>query len=163
VLVAGQVFIGAKDVPKRWYTLTSILFHPGIIISIQSTKVAFFGVLSLLMPAEALRRGGSRSLRRELPRGDPGGREGMTVNMDSGGDEMAPLGPEWHITCAGRAAEICRNDERFPYIVALARAVNALMFAISMATYIDMNSKEPSAMRDRMNSYLYGTAKCTKL
>jgi hypothetical protein len=63
---------------------------------------------------------------------------------------------KWHIVCDVEVAERCRNDEKFPYIVALARSVNALLYALSIMEYVGKRN-DPSAMRDRFNSYLFGT------
>lgn len=48
----------------------------------------------------------------------------------------------------------CRGDKKFAYVVALARAVNALNSAHSlMMSTTDKNT--PAAIRDRMNSYFF--------
>lgn len=48
----------------------------------------------------------------------------------------------------------CRTDKKFAYVVALARAVNALNSAHSLM--INTGSRDdPAALRDRMNSYFF--------
>lgn len=65
--------------------------------------------------------------------------------------------PDWHITCDEGTFERCRTDVKFAYIVTLARAVNALNFVNSiMAT--TLGKDDPAAQRDRLNSYLFGSA-----
>jgi hypothetical protein len=64
----------------------------------------------------------------------------------------------WQVTCSQRAFESCRVDPKFPYIVALARAVNALLFVRSVMNYIPKEIVTPAAKRDRLNSYLFGSA-----
>jgi len=51
----------------------------------------------------------------------------------------------------------CQADKKFAYVVALARAVNALnsVHSLMMST-TDKNS--PAALRDRMNSYFFASA-----
>jgi hypothetical protein len=51
----------------------------------------------------------------------------------------------------------CRGDKKFPYVVALARAVNALNSAHSlMESAADKNT--PAATRDQWNSYFFVSA-----
>jgi len=64
----------------------------------------------------------------------------------------------WQVTCSQPAFESCRVDPKFPYIVALARAVNALLFVRSVMNYIPKEIVTPAAKRDRLNSYLFGSA-----
>ena len=64
----------------------------------------------------------------------------------------------WQVTCSQRAFESCRVDPKFPYIVALARAVNALLFVRSVMNYIPKEIVTPAAKRDRLNSYFFGSA-----
>lgn len=64
---------------------------------------------------------------------------------------------EWHIVCDAATFDKCQKDKKFAYIVTLARAVNALNFVNSVM--VDTQSKDdPAAMRDRFNSYLFGSA-----
>ena len=62
------------------------------------------------------------------------------------------------VACDRASFERCRTDPKFPYIVALARAVNALVFARSVMHYLPKDVVTPSAKRDRLNSYLFGSA-----
>jgi hypothetical protein len=64
---------------------------------------------------------------------------------------------DWHITCDAETFDKCRKDEKFAYIVTLARAVNALNFVHS--ALLDAQGRDdPEAMRNRFNSYLFGSA-----
>jgi hypothetical protein len=64
---------------------------------------------------------------------------------------------EWHITCDLQTFEKCRKDTKFAYIVTLARAVNALTFVNSVM--VEMQDRDdPAAQRNRLNSYLFGSA-----
>lgn len=61
---------------------------------------------------------------------------------------------DWRIECDGEAFEKCQADAKFPYIVALARAVNALNFVM-----LQMGQHDgPEARRGRTNSYLFASA-----
>jgi hypothetical protein len=51
----------------------------------------------------------------------------------------------------------CKADSRFAYVVALARAVNALNAGHSLMVRAG-NNDTPSAQRDRMNSYFFSSA-----
>jgi hypothetical protein len=51
----------------------------------------------------------------------------------------------------------CRTDKKFAYIVALARAVNALNSAHSLMMSSGRRN-DPAAIRDRMNSYFFVSA-----
>jgi hypothetical protein len=51
----------------------------------------------------------------------------------------------------------CRADKKFAYVVALARAVNALNSAHSLMVSTT-NRNDPAALRDRMNSYFFVSA-----
>ncbi|MGC1448853.1 MAG: hypothetical protein WA830_02340 [Candidatus Sulfotelmatobacter sp.] len=48
----------------------------------------------------------------------------------------------------------CRADKKFPYVVALARAVNALNAAHSLMMSTEKR-QTPAALRDRMNSHFF--------
>ncbi|MGA3119064.1 MAG: hypothetical protein ABSF90_32175 [Syntrophobacteraceae bacterium] len=64
---------------------------------------------------------------------------------------------DWQMACDRETFEKCRHDEEFPYIVALARAVNTLTFIHSAMKY-PVSDNSPAAMRGRLNSYLFGSA-----
>ena len=64
---------------------------------------------------------------------------------------------QWKITCDNAIFEASRKDERFPFIVALARAMNALNFAHSPTLYAG-DRETPDARRDRLNSYFLVSA-----
>ncbi len=70
---------------------------------------------------------------------------------------MPPTHNQWQVICDPQTFEICRKDEKFAYIVALARAVNALTFVRSVMS-IPKDINTPAAKRDRLNSYLFGSA-----
>lgn len=63
----------------------------------------------------------------------------------------------WHITCDHQTFESCRKDKRFAHIVTLARTVNALNFVNSVMVSTQ-GRDDPAAQRDRLNSYLFGSA-----
>ncbi len=65
---------------------------------------------------------------------------------------------DWYIAPSREAYEKAQQDERFQYIVALGRAVNALNFVRSIARLRSPEEDSPAAKRDRMNSYLFGSA-----
>ena len=70
---------------------------------------------------------------------------------------MSTQETDWHIICDADTFEKCRKDVKFAYIVTLARAVNALNFVNSVM--VDKQGKDdPAAQRDRLNSYLFGSA-----
>src|SRR5438874_704173 len=64
---------------------------------------------------------------------------------------------DWSITGDAEAFENCKKDDKFAYIVTLARAVNAMNFDNSTMVYTT-GKDDPAAMRDRFNSYLFGSA-----
>lgn len=64
---------------------------------------------------------------------------------------------DWHITCDAEVFERCRNEPKFAYIVTLARAVNAVNFVHSVMV-TSQGKDDPAARRDRINSYLFGSA-----
>jgi hypothetical protein len=70
---------------------------------------------------------------------------------------MPPTDIEWRVTCDPQSFEACRKDEKFAYIVALSRAVNALTFVRSVMS-IPKDRNTAAARRDRLNSYLFGSA-----
>jgi len=64
----------------------------------------------------------------------------------------------WFIEATPEIYKKAQADERFPFIVALGRAVNALNFVRSLAKLRSLDDNSPAAKRDRMNSYLFGSA-----
>jgi hypothetical protein len=64
---------------------------------------------------------------------------------------------DWKIECDGETFERCRRDDKFAYIVALARAVNALSFVHSAILHVG-DADSPEATRERINSYLFASA-----
>jgi hypothetical protein len=64
---------------------------------------------------------------------------------------------DWRIVCDQSTFDKCRADARFPFVVTLARAVNALNF-VNSAMVDKKGRNDPAAMRDRFNSYLFGSA-----
>src|SRR5258708_12824155 len=64
---------------------------------------------------------------------------------------------DWQIRCDRQTLDKCLKDEKFPYIVALARAVNALRFVHTAMRHAG-NGDAPEAQRARMNSYLFASA-----
>lgn len=64
----------------------------------------------------------------------------------------------WFIAPSTEGYTKAQKDERFPYIVALGRAVNALNFVRSLARLRSNDDDSPAAKRDRMSSYLFGSA-----
>lgn len=65
---------------------------------------------------------------------------------------------DWFINAKPEMYKKAQADERFPYIVALGRAVNALNFVRSLVTLRPLDDDSPAAKRDRMNSYLFASA-----
>jgi hypothetical protein len=63
----------------------------------------------------------------------------------------------WYVKCDQPTFERCKDDEKFAYIVTLARVVNAIYFVYSAISGIS-NDDSPGAKRDRFNSYLFGSA-----
>jgi hypothetical protein len=64
----------------------------------------------------------------------------------------------WSITTSPEGYAKAQQDKRFPFIVALGRAVNALNFVRSLAKLRSHEDNSPAAKRDRLNSYLFGSA-----
>src|SRR5258707_15398754 len=64
---------------------------------------------------------------------------------------------DWQIRCDRQTLDKCLKDEKFPYIVALARAVNALRFVHTAMRHAG-GGDAPEAQRARMNSYLFASA-----
>jgi len=64
---------------------------------------------------------------------------------------------EWRIVCDKSVFERCQRDPTFPFIVALARVVNALNTSHSL---IERKFKldTPEVVRNRMNSFLFSSA-----
>lgn len=65
---------------------------------------------------------------------------------------------DWFIAPPREAYVKAQQDERFQCIVVLGRAINALNFVRSLAQLRSMDDDSPAAKRDRMNSYLFGSA-----
>jgi hypothetical protein len=65
--------------------------------------------------------------------------------------------PDWHIVCDAETFAKCKSDPKFAYVVTLARTVNALNFVNSVMENVQ-NKHDPAARRDRLNSYLFGSA-----
>ena len=63
----------------------------------------------------------------------------------------------WQVTGTAEVFERCKKDERFPYIVALSRAVNSLNFVHS-AMLCAGQEPTPDARRARLNSYFFASA-----
>jgi hypothetical protein len=64
---------------------------------------------------------------------------------------------EWEITCDGETFKNVRRNEKFPYVVALARSVNALNSAHSLLMS-GSKSETPERVRNTMNSYFFAGA-----
>jgi hypothetical protein len=69
--------------------------------------------------------------------------------------EAEPL--DWMVGCDRETFDKCRTDEKFPFIVTLARAVNALNFVHSAMLHAG-ETDSPDAQRERMNSYYFASA-----
>jgi hypothetical protein len=68
-----------------------------------------------------------------------------------------PEETNWHVVCDQATFEKCRHDKKFPYIVALARAANALHSSYALL-YGSLEIKTPDFVRNRMNSVLFSSA-----
>jgi hypothetical protein len=64
---------------------------------------------------------------------------------------------EWEITCDKKTFKTVREKEKFPYIVALARAVNAINAAHSPLLR-SSKVETPERIRNGMNSYFFASA-----
>lgn len=64
---------------------------------------------------------------------------------------------EWEITCDKETFAKVRQEEKFAYIVALARAVNAL-FAVHSLLPPHPQAETPERVRNGMNSYFFASA-----
>ncbi len=64
---------------------------------------------------------------------------------------------DWHVICDQPTFEKCKQDEKFAYIVTLARAVNAIYFVHAAISGRETQTS-PGAKRDRFNSFLFGSA-----
>jgi hypothetical protein len=60
----------------------------------------------------------------------------------------------WEVTCEGDDLKKAREDPRFPYIVTLARATNALNLATAILPHIE-DFSSPVGARDSLNSFLF--------
>ena len=63
---------------------------------------------------------------------------------------------EWMVTFNRTIFEASVQDKKFAYIVTLGRAVNTILFIHSVNR--DPANDKPSVRRDRLNSYLFGSA-----
>jgi hypothetical protein len=63
----------------------------------------------------------------------------------------------WRLLCDSEVFERVKSDKSFQQILALARAVNGLRFAVS-AMITNANDISPTAVRARINSFLFGSA-----
>ncbi|MGA2923275.1 MAG: hypothetical protein ABSE28_19395 [Candidatus Sulfotelmatobacter sp.] len=63
----------------------------------------------------------------------------------------------WFLSCDSATFEACKKDKKFPHLVALARAVNALKFIDSTMELNDVLSG-PTRFRDRMNTFFFASA-----
>lgn len=70
---------------------------------------------------------------------------------------MATPEGDWIVSCDARTFEACKHDDKFAYIVALARAVNSLNFVHS-AMICAGETPSPDATRARLNSYFFASA-----
>lgn len=70
---------------------------------------------------------------------------------------MATPDGDWIVSCDARTFEACKQDEKFAYIVALARVVNSLNFVHSTLLHV-REEPTPDGRRARLNSYLFASA-----
>lgn len=63
----------------------------------------------------------------------------------------------WRVECDRETFEKVRADEKFPYIVALARAVNAMNFVHTAMLHAGEDDA-PDKQRERMNSFFFASA-----
>jgi hypothetical protein len=63
----------------------------------------------------------------------------------------------WFLSCDSANFEACKKDKKFPHLVALARAVNALKFIDSTIELNDVLSG-PTRFSDRMNTFFFASA-----
>lgn len=68
----------------------------------------------------------------------------------------APEG-DWQVSCGRERFDECQKDEKFSYIVALARAVNSIKFVHSAMLRVGTEDS-PEAKRGRLNSYFFASA-----
>jgi hypothetical protein len=64
---------------------------------------------------------------------------------------------DWTVTCDREAFKRCQQEPKFPYIVALARAVNALNTSHSLIVK-SYRVDTPEVIRNRMNSFFFSSA-----
>ena len=71
-----------------------------------------------------------------------------------GGTPVQKTPPEWwEIACEGDELKKCREDPRFPYLVTLARATNALNLATAILPHIE-DSSSPVGARELIPLHL---------
>ncbi len=64
---------------------------------------------------------------------------------------------DWKVSCGQERFDECQKDEKFPYMVALARAVNSIKFVHSAMLRVGTEDS-PEAKRSRLNSYFFASA-----
>jgi hypothetical protein len=70
---------------------------------------------------------------------------------------MATSGSDWQVACGRELFDKCQKNEKFRYIVALARAVNSIKFVHSAMLRVGIENS-PEARRGRLNSYFFASA-----
>ena len=63
----------------------------------------------------------------------------------------------WEMKCDSKTFNRVRSDPKFPFIVALARAVNSLNF-VQAGLLHSLKEDSPAGLRDRLNSYFFASA-----
>jgi hypothetical protein len=64
---------------------------------------------------------------------------------------------DWRVECDRETFEKCRADVKFPYVVALSRAANAMNFVHSAMLHAQQDDA-PKNQRERLNSYFFASA-----
>jgi hypothetical protein len=70
---------------------------------------------------------------------------------------MPNPGGDWQVGCGRELFDKCQKNEKFPYIVALARSVNSIKFVHSAMLRVGIEDS-PEAKRGRLNSYFFASA-----
>lgn len=70
---------------------------------------------------------------------------------------MAIPDSDWQVSCDRETFDACSKDERFRYVVSLARAVNSLKFVHSAMLQCGTGNS-PESRRGRLNSYFFASA-----
>ena len=81
----------------------------------------------------------------------------MPQNVNMGQKTMQRSTKEWEITCDRQTFAKVRKEGKFPYIVALARAVNALNAVHSLLLSSPKN-ETPERVRNGMNSFFFASS-----